>query len=173
LSSLLIEYKSTKNIERLNKDSLYLWQKVGKMNEIILKQLNDLDRVAAQFFESLPNHRHFAFYGEMGAGKTTFIKALCNQLQVTDMVTSPTFAIINEYQTAHSLKVFHFDFYRIKNLEEVYNLGYEDYFYSDQYCFIEWPELVEELLPEHIVKVRISVNANGSRSIRWGKLDTR
>jgi tRNA threonylcarbamoyladenosine biosynthesis protein TsaE len=102
----------------------------------------------------------------MGAGKTTFIKALCEELGVTDVVTSPTFAIVNEYQ-ASDRPIFHFDFYRIKKLEEVYDMGYEDYFYSDALCFIEWPELIEEVLPAKAVKVTITEKADGTRTIGW------
>ena len=92
----------------------------------------------------------------MGAGKTTFIKVICHYLGATDIVQSPSFAIINEYQTNQGESLFHFDFYRIKKIEEAYDIGYEDYFYSGSYCFIEWPELVEELLPENTVRVYIS-----------------
>ena len=108
----------------------------------------------------------FAFYGKMGAGKTTFIKALCKLLGVEDEVNSPTFAIINEYRSQTTAElIYHFDFYRIKKLEEVYDLGYEDYFYSGALCFIEWPELVEELLPSDAKKVTITENSDGSRMI--------
>lgn len=137
------------------------------MSEILIKQLSDISTAAQQFLQLNHGKKHFAFYGEMGAGKTTFIKALCEQLQVVDVVTSPTFAIINEYQTREKNRVFHFDFYRIKNLEEVYNLGYEDYFYSYEYCFVEWPELVEDLLPEHMVKVTISISMDGTRNFKF------
>lgn len=108
--------------------------------------------------------RVFAFYGKMGAGKTTFIKAICEALGVEDVVTSPTFAIVNEYKTPQGA-IFHFDFYRIKNLREAYDIGCEEYFYSGCPCFIEWPELVEELLPEDIVKVNIEVLDDDSRLI--------
>jgi tRNA threonylcarbamoyladenosine biosynthesis protein TsaE len=137
------------------------------MRQIIIPTLNDMEAVALDFLKAIEKKRLVAFYGEMGAGKTTFIKAICTQLQVTDGVTSPTFSIINEYHSASDYKVFHFDFYRIKDLEEVYNLGYEDYFYSDDYCFIEWPELVEELLPEHILKVYLTVAPDGSRTLSF------
>jgi len=101
----------------------------------------------------------------MGAGKTTFIKALCEEMHVLDYVTSPTFALINEYKTKNDSTIFHFDFYRIKNISEVYDFGYEDYFYSGDYCFIEWPELIETLLPSIAVKVTIKEIANGRRVI--------
>ena len=108
----------------------------------------------------------------MGAGKTTFIKAVCEELGVEDVITSPTFAIVNEYSTDSSLlspdsSIFHFDFYRIKKLEEVYDMGFEDYFYSGSLCFIEWPELIEEVLPEDAVKVNIAENADGSRTVTF------
>jgi tRNA threonylcarbamoyladenosine biosynthesis protein TsaE len=102
-----------------------------------------------------PDRRVFAFYGKMGAGKTTFIKVISSLIGATDVVQSPSFAIINEYKTG-SDSIFHFDFYRIRKIEEVFDIGYEDYIYSGAYCFIEWPDLVEELLPLDVVKVKIS-----------------
>jgi tRNA threonylcarbamoyladenosine biosynthesis protein TsaE len=101
----------------------------------------------------------------MGAGKTTFTKAICECLGVEDVINSPTFAIVNEYRSGTGELIYHFDFYRIKKLEEVYDMGYEDYFYSGALCFIEWPELVEELLPENTIKVTIKENEGGTRSI--------
>ncbi len=135
------------------------------MNTIIYSDISELPNIAEQFLKATTEHKHFAFYGEMGVGKTTLIKELCKQLGVTDMVTSPTFSIINEYSSETNGNVYHFDFYRTKNIDEVYNLGYEDYLYSDNYCFIEWPELIEELLPEHILKVNISLEENNNRKI--------
>ena len=108
-----------------------------------------------------------AFYGKMGAGKTTFIKALCEELGVEDVITSPTFAIVNEYSLPSQEALYHFDFYRIKKLEEVYDMGYEDYFYSGNLCLIEWPELIEELLPEDALRVTIEEQPDGSRTIAW------
>ena len=102
----------------------------------------------------------------MGAGKTTFVKSICEELGVEDVITSPTFAIVNEYE-AHDQSIFHFDFYRIKRLEEVYDMGYEDYFYSGALCFIEWPELIEDLLPEDAVKVTITENTDGTRTVTF------
>jgi tRNA threonylcarbamoyladenosine biosynthesis protein TsaE len=102
----------------------------------------------------------------MGAGKTTFVKAICEELGVEDVITSPTFAIVNEYE-APQKTIYHFDFYRIKKLEEVYDMGYEDYFYSGALCFIEWPELIEDVLPEDAVKVTIEECADGSRSVKF------
>jgi tRNA threonylcarbamoyladenosine biosynthesis protein TsaE len=136
------------------------------MTEIVFAKLTDIEAAAKQFIVQTAGKKHFAFYGEMGAGKTTFIKTLCKLLQVCDVVTSPTFSIINEYHTQSDEKIFHFDFYRIKDIEEVFNLGYEDYFYSEHYCFVEWPELVEDLLPEHMIKVHLSVTNDETRTMR-------
>ena len=107
----------------------------------------------------------FAFYGKMGAGKTTFIKALCEVLGVEDVITSPTFAIINEYTDGNENPIYHFDFYRIKKLEEVYDMGYEDYFYSGNLCLLEWPELIEDILPENVIKVTIEEQPDGTRKL--------
>lgn len=139
--------------------------------EIRISNLDNIREAARQFIENIGDHRVFAFYGKMGAGKTTFIKAICEELGVEDIITSPTFAIVNEYTSHTSLltphdSIFHFDFYRIKKLEEVYDMGFEDYFYSGSLCFIEWPELIEEVLPEDAVKVTIEENADGTRSVK-------
>ena len=114
---------------------------------------------ARALLESFPGSRVFAFYGGMGAGKTTFIKVICASLGVADIVQSPTFSIVNEYKTTAGDSIYHFDFYRIKKTEEVFDIGYEDYLYSGSYCFMEWPELIESLLPDDAVKVRISGEA--------------
>ena len=127
--------------------------------------LKDLDKTAANLLEAFANRRVFAFYGNMGAGKTTFIQAICRSLGSDDVVTSPTFAIINEYKTGEQKPIYHFDFYRIKNMEEAFDLGYEDYLYSNDYCLIEWPEMIEPLLTGNIVEVTIEVNADESRTI--------
>ena len=127
--------------------------------------MSEINKVAEKFIEAHPADRLFAFYGKMGSGKTTFIKALCEKLQVTDYVTSPTFALINVYETEQSNEIYHFDFYRIKGLNELYDLGYEEYFFSDSYCFVEWPELIEPLLPPNTVKVTITETVHGSRMI--------
>jgi len=124
-----------------------------------------LKTVAKNLINTFPEPRIFAFYGKMGAGKTTFIQSVCKALGSDDNVTSPTFALINEYKTDQPLSIFHFDFYRINNIEEAFDLGYEDYFYSGNYCLIEWPEMIESLLPENIVKVKIEVNDDGMRNI--------
>ncbi len=123
--------------------------------KIICKSVDNLDKVAIKLLNTYPDIRIFAFYGKMGSGKTTFIKSLCKISGVTDIVNSPTFSIINEYKTDVGDSIFHFDFYRIKKQEEVLDIGYEDYFFSGSYCFIEWPEKVENLLPENTVKVII------------------
>ena len=137
--------------------------------EITITDIEHIGNAARQFVEAIGDHRVFAFYGSMGAGKTTFIKAVCEQLGVEDVITSPTFAIVNEYSLPFGGRlegsVFHFDFYRIKRLDEVYDMGYEDYFYSGSLCFIEWPELIEELLPDDAVRVIINEQPDGSRIV--------
>ena len=129
--------------------------------QIRIDDISQIREAARQFVEQIGEHRVFAFYGKMGAGKTTFIKAVCEELGVTDVITSPTFAIVNEYEGP----IYHFDFYRIKRIEEVYDMGYEDYFYSGALCFIEWPELIEELLPDDAVRVNIVEQSDGSRLV--------
>jgi tRNA threonylcarbamoyladenosine biosynthesis protein TsaE len=135
--------------------------------EIRIKDINQIRSAARQFIDSMPAGKVFAFYGKMGAGKTTFIKAICEEMGVDDVITSPTFAIVNEYETAESETIYHFDFYRIKKLDEVYDMGYEEYFYSGNLCFIEWPELIEDLLPDDATKVTIEEAEDGSRVITF------
>ena len=135
------------------------------MTERIIRSVEELPAVAEELLRSRPEARVFAFYGELGAGKTTLIKAVCKALRAQDIVQSPSFAIINEYRLPDGEPVFHFDFYRIRKLEEVYDLGYEDYFFSGHYCLIEWPELTGDLLPEGTVKV--SLSGAGDRVITW------
>lgn len=125
--------------------------------------LENINAAAAEFLKELGDRKIVAFYGSMGAGKTTFIKAICDVLGVTDTVNSPTFAIVNEYLAASGSSIYHFDFYRIKKIEEAYDFGYEDYFYSGNLCLIEWPELIEELLPEDTVRVKIEEIETGER----------
>jgi len=132
---------------------------------LISETLDRLDETTAQIIQFAGNTPIFLFYGEMGAGKTTLIKSLCEQLGSTEPATSPTFSIVNEYPSP-SGKIYHFDFYRLKNETEALDMGYEEYFYSGAYCFIEWPEKIPNLLPEHCVTVRISVTGENSRSIR-------
>jgi len=133
--------------------------------KIKIESIESIRESAREFIHQMGDAHVFAFYGHMGAGKTTFIKAVCEELGVGDVITSPTFAIVNEYTTDADGRIYHFDFYRIKKLDEVYDMGYEDYFYSDALCFIEWPELIEELLPEDALRVTISEEADGSRSV--------
>ena len=134
--------------------------------EIKIDSLDGIREAAKEFVAHIGDATVFAFYGSMGAGKTTFIKAVCEELGVEDVITSPTFAIVNEYRSATTNElIYHFDFYRIKKLEEVYDMGYEDYFYSGALCFIEWPELIEELLPTDAVKVKIEAIEDGSRRV--------
>ena len=136
------------------------------MNPTIhIAQLDHIHTAAQAFITAMGSHTVFAFYGKMGAGKTTFIKALCEEMGVDDVITSPTFAIVNEYTTRSGFPIYHFDFYRIKKIEEVFDMGYEDYFFSGHLCLIEWPELIEELLPEDAVRVLIEELPDGSREI--------
>lgn len=130
-----------------------------------LNSLSEIDIVANKFIKNMGSRNVYAFYGEMGVGKTTFIKAICKALGVVDTVTSPTFSIVNEYEKSDRQSIYHFDFYRIKNIEEAYDFGYEDYFYSGHLCFIEWPELVEPLLPASVVNVQIVIEDNEQRVI--------
>lgn len=129
--------------------------------------LENINAAAAEFLKELGDRKIVAFYGSMGAGKTTFIKAICDVLGVTDTVNSPTFAIVNEYLAASGSSIYHFDFYRIKKIEEAYDFGYEDYFYSGDLCLIEWPELIEELLPEDTVRVKIEEIETGERILQY------
>lgn len=136
---------------------------------IEIPSIDKIQEAARQFVRQMGDARVFAFYGRMGAGKTTFIKAVCRELGVEDVITSPTFALVNEYTAGDGSPVFHFDFYRVKSLEEVYDMGYEDYVYSGALCLMEWPELVEGLLPGDAVSVTIHVGADGSRAIDVGR----
>lgn len=136
--------------------------------QIVIPSLSEIDAAAAEFLRRLGDRRLVAFYAAMGAGKTTFTTALCRQLGVrSDAVSSPTFAIINEYRTAAGEPVYHFDFYRITKLEEALDIGLYDYLDSGALCLMEWPENVETLLPEETLKVRITAEPNGSRIVSW------
>ena len=131
--------------------------------EIRIKSIEEIAVAAKEFVAAMGERKVFAFYGKMGAGKTTFIKAVCEELGVEDVINSPTFAIVNEYVDGKGEPVYHFDFYRIKNLQEVMDLGYEDYVYSGHVCFMEWPELIENLLPDDAVQVTIEEEIDGGR----------
>ncbi len=133
------------------------------MSRIVIKDLRDLDRAAAEFLEAIGDSNIVAFYGSMGAGKTTFITALCKALGSTDTVNSPTFTIVNEYGTSSGRSVYHFDFYRINRLSEAMDIGWEEYVWSDGLLLIEWPENIEDLLPEETLRVKITVCDDGSR----------
>ena len=131
--------------------------------EIQIKNIDEMGKKAQEFIAAIGDNHVIAFYGAMGAGKTTFIRAVCETLGVTEPVTSPTFAIVNEYDGP----IYHFDFYRIKRLEEAYDMDFEDYIYSGHLCLIEWPELIEDLLPDNTVRVHITVDEDGTRTICW------
>jgi len=137
--------------------------------KIEVNNLLDLPTVAKQLIEFAGTEKIFVFEGDMGAGKTTFIKKLCEALGISDVVSSPTYSIVNEYESPNG-QVFHFDFYRIKGIQEAYDLGYEEYFYGGAICLIEWPERVEELLPDHYVKVEIAVGDENQRLFSFSKV---
>lgn len=144
-------------------------RKIWDLNymELKINHIDDINEVARQFVDQMGDHKIFAFYGKMGAGKTTFIKAMCEELGVTDVINSPTFAIVNEYMDGKGESIYHFDFYRIKRVEEVYDIGFDEYIYSGNLCLMEWPELIEQLLPEETVRVDIMENPDGTRVIRF------
>jgi len=131
--------------------------------KIIIRNKQELPDAAKKLLDYTGKNRLLAFYGEMGAGKTTIIKAICKSLGATDSVTSPTFTLINEYMTTDGNLLYHIDFYRIKKPDEVFDFGIEEYFSSGSYCFMEWPELIEELLPAETVKIRITVGYDDER----------
>ena len=138
------------------------------MMKLTIRSLDTIRETAHEFVANMGQASVFAFYGKMGAGKTTFVKAICEELGVEDVITSPTFAFVNEYQsTKTGGPIYHFDFYRIKKLDEVYDMGYEDYFYSGAPCFLEWPELIEEILPNDAVKVTITEQEDGTRIVEF------
>ena len=134
--------------------------------EIKINSLDNIHEAAKEFIAAMGDNTVFAFYGKMGAGKTTFIKAVCEELGVTDVINSPTFAIVNEYRSDENGElIYHFDFYRINKPSEAEDIGTEDYFYSGALCFIEWPEKIEDLLPGDVVEVAITENPDGSRTV--------
>lgn len=132
---------------------------------IQIPSIESLPVAARQFVDAIGDRRIFAFYGAMGAGKTTFVKAVCEHLGVKDAVNSPTFAIVNEYEAGNGEPIYHFDFYRIKRMDEVLDIGYEEYVDSGALCLMEWPELIEPLLPDETVRVTITVNTDGTRTV--------
>lgn len=136
-------------------------------HSIIIKDTDDLFRAAGEFIRETEGHNIIAFHAPMGAGKTTFTTAICHRLGVEDTVCSPTFTILNEYATGHGEPVYHFDFYRIKELREAVDIGVDDYFYSGNLCLIEWPENIGPLLPEETLSVHITVNPDLSRTVEW------
>lgn len=135
------------------------------MTEILINGTEDLPRAAKVFLEHLGDARIIAFYGAMGAGKTTFITAVCEALGVKDVVNSPTFTIVNEYRDRNGEPVYHFDFYRITRLNEALDIGLYEYFDSGALCLVEWPEMIEELLPEETLKVQILVEDAQTRTL--------
>jgi len=140
------------------------------MSKFIISSLDKIDEVAEAFLKEYAQPAVFCFYGSMGAGKTTFIQSLCEKLEVVDVVNSPSFAIVNEYNTKNDDSIYHFDFYRLKEESEAFDLGYEDYFYSDSYCFVEWPEKIENLLPAKRFDVTVTVLDDMSRQIEVEKI---
>lgn len=130
---------------------------------IKIKDKRQLPHAAKELISQAENKRIMAFYGAMGSGKTTLIKAICNELGAVDTVTSPTFTLVNEYRTSDGQSIYHIDFYRIRKQEEVYDFGIEEYLTGNNWCFMEWPELVEEVLPQDIIKIKIAVEWNGER----------
>ena len=137
------------------------------MISIVIKDIEHIREAAREFIEHIGDRRVFAFYGKMGAGKTTFVKAICEELGVEDVITSPTFAIVNEYRSDETSElIYHFDCYRLKDIREALDFGAEEYLYSGNYCFIEWPKLIESLLPEDTVYIRITPLENGDRELR-------
>lgn len=133
--------------------------------KITINSLDQIDNAAAEFVRQIGTANVFAFHGAMGAGKTTLISAICRQLGVTDTVSSPTFAIVNEYEAADGRIISHFDFYRMNRPEEVFDMGADDYFYSNKLCFIEWPDIADGILPQETVHVYITVADDGSRIV--------
>ncbi len=135
--------------------------------ELKINHIDEIREVARQFMKLVGNHRILAFYGKMGVGKTTFIKALCEELGVEDVINSPTFAIVNEYKDGEGETIYHFDFYRIKRAEEVFDIGFEEYIDSGNLCLMEWPELIEPVLPEETLRIKITENADTTRTITF------
>ena len=134
--------------------------KIVSENILYIDNISFIDNVAKKIIEMTYPNRKFAFYGKMGVGKTTLIKAICSKIGVIDMVTSPTFSIVNEYKTSFNYRVYHFDCYRINKIDEMYSLGYEEYFFGTDYCFIEWSENIESLIYDGMVQIHIDLEHN-------------
>ena len=132
--------------------------------KIKIDSLDNIHAAAKEFLQNMGDGKVFAFYGKMGAGKTTFVKAICEELGVEDVITSPTFALVNEYTAGNGDPIYHFDFYRINDVREAYDFGYEEYFYSGDLCLVEWPEKIEQLLPDNVMTVRITVDSDTART---------
>ena len=137
------------------------------MPSFTIHKVEELQSVAKELLFYIQKNPVLAFYGKMGVGKTTLIKALCKAMFVESTVTSPTFALVNEYTTNSNETIYHFDFYRINKIEELFDFGYEEYFYSGNYCFVEWPELAENMLPDDTLKITLAEGEKGSRIISW------
>lgn len=133
---------------------------------ITVNGLADLNTAAKKIIEAIGSRKIVAFYGQMGSGKTTLIKHICQELNVTDVVNSPTFSLVNEYQLPNGEPIYHFDFYRISKIEEAFDFGYEEYFFSEYLCLIEWPEIIEDLIPSDAARLSIRVLDNGKREIQ-------
>jgi tRNA threonylcarbamoyladenosine biosynthesis protein TsaE len=133
---------------------------------IAINGLAELDNAAKQVVKAIGNRKIVALYGQMGAGKTTLVKHLCSALGVHDVVNSPTFSLVNEYQLPNGDPIYHFDFYRINKVEEAYDFGYEEYFFSNHLCLVEWPEVIEDLIPDDAAKLYIRVLNDGTREIQ-------
>lgn len=134
---------------------------------ITIHSIDELRQAANDFLESIGEQRIIAFFGEMGVGKTTFIKAICEELGTTDIVNSPTFSIVNEYDYDDKRKIFHFDFYRLKNEVEAFDFGIEEYWNSNEFCLMEWAEKVENILPDSCLRVNINENKDGTRNVTF------
>jgi tRNA threonylcarbamoyladenosine biosynthesis protein TsaE len=136
--------------------------------EIEISNLNNLNESVKKFIRYTSGRKIFAFFGSMGAGKTTIIKAICEALGTNNIVTSPTFTLVNEYRMFSGESIYHIDFYRIKKIDEVFDFGIEEYFSSGSYCFLEWPELIESILPPDTVRVKITVDDKDQRILHFG-----
>jgi len=135
------------------------------MTSLIIQDISQLPAIASSLVNKIKDYNVVGFYGPMGSGKTTLIRAISEAMGVKNIVTSPTFTLINEYLVTGGKTIYHFDLYRLKKVEELYDVGYEDYFFSDNYCFIEWPEIAENIMPPHTLKIYIKVNDDLSRNI--------